>query len=80
MSISTKNNSWIGKHYSELIEVYGEPVQVFKDGSGGKIFSWSLIPVDEGLLDEPRTKSTFGTGSNQVYWINTKGVIYRKGF
>ena len=59
-----------GLHYSDLIDRRGEPRQVLKDGSGGRIMSWSDIPVDEGSLSEP------GSLGDDVYRVNSQGFVY----
>jgi hypothetical protein len=34
-------NSWMNHHYSDLIESWGPPSQVFDDGQGGRILIYS---------------------------------------
>lgn len=78
----TSRNSWIGHHYSELVDKFGEPEQILEDGTGGKILSWSTIPIDEGLIDNVHRKKSGVLPyelHTQVFWINFNGVIYRQG-
>ena len=77
-------HSWFGHHYSELIDHLGEPRQVLSDGTGGKIMSWSAIPIDERLMDRHHDeKGGFFKRSfhgSQVYRVNFKGIVYQEGF
>ena len=79
----TSRDSWIGRHYSELIDTFGEPRQVLGDGTGGKIMSWSAIPIDEELIDGHHDeKGGFFRRSfneSQVYRVNFNGIIYQQG-
>jgi hypothetical protein len=67
---ASENSVYQGRHYSDLIREYGEPREVVSDGTGGKIFSWSPLPVDEALQRKP------GPLSHDVYRINSQGYVY----
>ncbi len=78
---SRSHHPWIGKDASELIDHYGQPQQVFSDGSGGKILSWSLIPIEEGEIDNNKfDRSPLNTGSQNVFRVNANETIYQQGF
>ncbi len=58
-------------HYTELMNRLGEPTQVHGDGTGGKIMSWSPIPIDEGDLHRGSHNL-----SHDVYRVNSQGYVY----
>lgn len=72
-------NSWIGRPASDLIDACGPPRQVFNDGSGGRVMSWSPIPIEPGDLSyrfgDPVPPPPF---TSDTYWINANGTIYRR--
>jgi hypothetical protein len=66
----SENSSSRGRHYSDLVREYGEPREVVSDGTGGKIYSWSPLPVDDALKNESRSLS------HDVYRVNSQGYVY----
>ena len=67
---SATNRNSHGRHYSDLISERGEPREVVGDGSGGKIFSWSPLPIDEALQDDSHNMG------RDVYRVNHQGYVY----
>lgn len=90
--VNTKMNSWMGKHQSELIKVWGPPQQECSDGKNGRILVYKHITT----YSQPGTSYTqvygYGNGAQAVttytptqnyeyewtrsFWVNENGYIY----
>ena len=69
-------SSLLGAHHTELIDRLGEPREIIDDGTGGKIYSWSDIPIDRRQIDDPARREY---RIDDVYRVNAQGTVYRKG-
>jgi hypothetical protein len=56
-------SSWDGHHFSDLIEKWGPPSQIFDDGNEGRIFNYDL---DRSYVT-PGTSNTYTSESANIY-------------
>ncbi len=96
--ISTGNSirldGMTGRHYTEIMNLWGPPSYRESDGMGGQILSWTEerilnAPNDTQIFSddlEERDNSFFEPPSNNpgpnvyTFWINTNGFIYRTSY
>lgn len=80
--LNKKMDSWLGHHYSELIDSWGAPDQQMDDGRGGRILVYAKASSYSVPLKNAYNGQYIGTYTNQnvskrMFWVDADGVIYK---
>ena len=77
---SRRGSGYVGQDASVLVDHYGQPDQVLKDGSGGRILYYGPIPIDDGMVDDRRSGPHRMPAGGKAFRINSNGTVYSDGF